>query len=117
MPDFSNIYPEIFYKLQPYILMICDQMESYYGNNVPNQEMLDQISENIYMDLMEMYPDLKEYARNYEKKDIAETTLAQVITRNPRFDGRGFRQNRGLMRDLFDILFFSEFFRRRRRFF
>jgi len=114
MPDFARIYPDVFYKIQPYIMMICDQMDSYYGDTPPSQEMLDQISENIANMLMEMYPDLQEYAREYEQRADADQTVSEVITRSPFFRGRRFRR-RGLFRDLIDILFFSEFFRRRRR--
>lgn len=116
LPDFGNTYPEIFYKIQPYILMICDQMDTYYGDMVPNQEMLDQMSENIFNILVDMYPDIKEYARSYEQNEV-EPTVTQVLARSPRHQGRGYRRNRGLLRDLIDILFFSEYYRRRRRYY
>jgi hypothetical protein len=94
--------------------MICDQLDTYYGNSAPNHNMMDQISDNIYQDLLDMYPDLEEYARDYENLS-EEPNLETIARRNPRFYRRNFRR-RGLLRDLVDILFFSEFFRRRRRY-
>ncbi len=117
MPDLSNVYPEIFYRLQPYVLMICDQLDKYYEDNMPSQDMMDQVTENIYHDIIEMYPDLVEYAKIYENNDNTEAMKSsEVITRTPRIYRRGFRR-RGLLRDLIDILFFSEFNRRRRRYY
>ena len=116
LPDLSSIYPEIFYRLQPYIIMMCDQLDAYYGDTMPNQDLIDQITENIYRDILEMYPDIAEYAREKEREmqQQAQPTVAEVITRRPRVYSRGFRR-RGLLRDLLDILFLSELFRRRRR--
>lgn len=108
--EYRMVYPEIFYKLQPYIMMVCDQMDAY-GNSVPNQDMLDQITDGIYKDILEMYPDLEEYVREQEQK---ETGAIQTISRSQGRFGRRFRR-RGLFRDLIDILFLSEFFGRRRR--
>lgn len=117
MPDLSNIYPEIYYRLQPYIIMICDQLDKYYENNMPSQDMMDQITENIYHDIIEMYPDLIEYAKIYENNENPEPAKSsEVITRMPRIYRRGFRR-RGLLRDLVDILFFSELTHRRRRYY
>lgn len=116
MPEISNVYPEIFYRLQPYIIMMCDQLDAYYGNTMPGPDMMDQITENMYKDIQEMYPDIAEYAREQENKEKTEPAISEVIARNPRIYRRGFRR-RGLLRDLVDILFLSEFSRRRRRFY
>jgi hypothetical protein len=116
MPDLSSVYPEIYYRLQPYINMILDQLEAQYGDSAPNSEMMDRIAESIYNDIIEMYPDIAEYAKQYENKEKTEGTLAEVITRSPSFYRRSFRR-RGLLRDLIDILFLSEFYRRRRRYY
>ncbi len=116
MPDLSTVYPEIYYRLQPYIIMVCDQLDRYYGDKEPNQETIDQITENIYQDIIDIYPDLLEYARAYENNNNTGTMkVSEVITRSPRIYRRGFRR-RGLLRDLVDILFFSEFNRRRRKY-
>jgi FMN phosphatase YigB (HAD superfamily) len=108
--EYRMVYPEIFYKLQPYIMMVCDQMDAY-GNSVPNQDMMEQITDGIYRDMLEMYPDLVEYVREQESR---ETGAVETITRSPGRFGRRFRR-RGVFRDLIDILFLSEFLGRRRR--
>jgi len=107
--EYRMVYPEIFYKLQPYIMTICDQLD-VYGNTAPNQDMLDRITEGIYKDILEMYPDLAEYVREQEKK---ENSAVETISRSGSF-GRRYRR-KGLFRDLIDILFLSEFLGRRRR--
>jgi hypothetical protein len=106
------VYPEIFYKLQPFVMMCCDQMDSY-GNNMPNQEMLDQMTEGIYNDVCRMYPDIAEYANAYDKNASTDPEVINVING---FYGRGYRR-RGLLRDVIGILLLSELFRRRRRFY
>ena len=122
--DFRMVYPEVFYKLQPYILMVCDQLETY-GYSMPTQEMAQQMTDFIYEDVMRMYPELAGYARNYEQDD---GPVAEVFNQFPGgysqgfygqrqpFFGNQFRR-RGLFRDLIDILILSELFNRRRRYY
>ena len=115
MMTYQLVYPEIFYKLQPFIMMVCDQMDPY-GTMMPTQEMIEQMTDNIYSDICRMYPDVAEYANKCEtniKNDPSDPP--EGINRFPGMFRRRFRQ-RGLFRDLIDILFLSEFFRRRRRF-
>ena len=107
MQEYRMVYPEVFYKLQPYIMMLCDQLDTF-GDTVPNQSMIEQMTDNIYNDVMDMYPELNEYARGFDDR------AAETIARTPGFYGRRYRR-RGLFRDLIDILFLSEFHRRRRR--
>lgn len=107
--QYQLVYPEIFYRVQPYIMMVCDQMDAY-DPAMPTQEMVEQLSDMICDDLCKMYPDLAKYAKN----DETATTAVQptiVFRRRPR--------RRGILGDLVDILLLSELFgrRRRRRFF
>jgi len=118
--EYRMIYPEVFYKIMPYIMMACDQLDAY-GDSMPNQEMMDQMTENIYRDMMEMYPELSDYIREYENRENnnsnnenKNSNTAQTITRFPGYYRQRYRR-RGLFRDLIDILFLSEFHRRRRR--
>lgn len=125
------VYPEVFYKLQPYIMLVCDQMDTF-GPMMPTQEMVEQMTDGIYDDVCRMYPEMAEYARENEMKakddppDPPESigVISRGFDRDfgrgfgrgfGRFD-RGFRR-RGLFRDLIDIMFLSELSRRRRRFF
>lgn len=116
MLQFQSAYPEVYYKLQPYISMVCDQMMAL-GDKMPSQEMLDQISDNIYEDIMKRDPSFAEYIRREEEN--ANSNLA-IQTVRMGFDpmGYGFRfRRRGLFRDLIDTLLLAELFGRRRRYY
>lgn len=116
-PEMTRIvYPEIFYKLQPYIIMICDEMDAY-NCQMPTQEMVEQMTDNIYDDICQMHPDLVKYVEQNEKTFNTDSEAAEVVV--PFIPGgysrRHFRR-RGPLRDIIDILLFSELFRRRRRY-
>ena len=121
MMTYQLCYPEIFYKLQPFIMMACDQMDTY-GPMMPSQEMIEQMSDNIYEDVNRMYPDMAEYVRDYENKSKSDSPDTEVINHvpgiygGPGMFGRRFRR-RGVFRDLIGILLLSELFRRRRRYY
>lgn len=111
---FHIVYPEIYYKVQPYVIMMCDEMD-VYGPVMPSQETLDQMADCIYDDCCRANPDLAEYAREMEKNDQAVPAVNSFG--NP--DGFGFRRRprrRGFFRDFISVLLLSELFRRRRRF-
>jgi hypothetical protein len=111
------VYPEIFYKLQPYIMLVCDQMDTF-SPMLPTQDMVEQMTDNIYDDVCRMYPDLAEYARANENQSNREppSEYGGIGFGFPFVIGPRFRR-RGLLRDLIDILLISEFSRRRRRFY
>lgn len=100
---YQMLYPEIWYKMQPFIMMANDEMDLYNMN--PTREMLDGMTDRIYDDMRRMYPDMEEYASDYEKKALAQ---------NPSSIDPPFRR-RGMFRDFISILLLSELFRRRRR--
>ncbi len=102
-------YPEVYYRIFPYIILACDQLAAQ--NIVPTQEMFDRISDNIYHDLLEMYPELEDYAggNSMSENDAAVPTISFAVPRSNRRSRR-----RGILRDLIDILLLSEFYRRRR---
>lgn len=111
---YQTVYPEIYYKLQPYIMMVCDQVDTF-GTAMPTQDMIEHVTDSIYDDVCKMYPDLAEYAQSN-----ADKLAAQPVVETARFGpgpGFGWRfRRRGMFRDLIDILLLSELFRRRRRF-
>ena len=111
MMKYQMVYPEIFYKLQPYIMMVCDQMD--YCSIMPSMEMVQQMTDNIYNDVCRMYPDLAEYARNNATTSVADPP---PFDRDSGMFGQRFRR-RGMFKDVIDILLLSELFGRRRRFF
>lgn len=100
------VYPEIFYKLQPFVMMACDQMDSAAA--MPSQDVIEGMADRIYEDVCRMYPDIEEYAREREKSAQNNPALSEVLS------VRRFRR-RGLLRDIIEILLLSELFGRRRR--
>jgi len=105
------IYPEIFYKIQPFVMVCCDQIEAMWID-IPPQEIIDHMTEVIYNDVCRMHPDIAEYAREYEKTN-KDSEIVDVING---IYGSSYRR-RGLLRDLIGILLISELFRRRRRYY
>lgn len=96
-------YPEIYYKIQPFILSACDAMLFGSGGNVaPTWNQVDAMSEEIYADISAMHPDLLEYAGVGMTASYVETA---------QFGGGRFRR-RGVFRDVLDILLLNELFRR-----
>ncbi|CDZ23723.1 hypothetical protein CCDG5_0592 [[Clostridium] cellulosi] len=112
---YRALYPEIYYKLQPYISAACDIMDSY-GITMPTQKQLDDMTDGIYEEFVRTYPDMAEY-------------MSEQSTRNnpndpPPFSG-GFRRfrpgfrfrRRGLGRDFISALLLAELLGRGRFFF
>lgn len=98
-------YPEIYYKVQPFIIFSCDQMESC--KHMINQNMLDQVGDDIYTKVCEMYPDIEEYANQYPMRLSVESEQRQ----------RRFFRRRGIFQDFIDLLLINELFRRGALFF
>lgn len=114
---YQIVYPEVFYRLQPYIIMVCDQMDTF-GTLMPTQQMIENMTDSICDDVHRMYPDMADYMRDCEKKvsesNESETNQYGMFDRDFRmFDRR--RRRRGPFKDLIDILLLQEFFGRRRR--
>jgi hypothetical protein len=105
-------FPEIFYKIQPYIMMVCDQLDAF-GSTMPSQEMLDNIVDSIYDDICKRDPNLAEYLRNQEANPAMQSAKPDA---DPPPYGWRFRR-RGIPRDLIEILLLSELFGRRRRYY
>ncbi|WP_324825201.1 hypothetical protein [Sinanaerobacter sp. ZZT-01] len=95
-------YPEIYYKVQPFVMSACDQMDSC-GRVMPDQASFDQISEDIYSNVCTMYPDLTEYVT------CSKMNLSVRPTQRNR--NNNFRR-RGLFQDFVDLLLLNELMRR-----
>jgi hypothetical protein len=101
---YSAIYPEIYYKLKPYISMASDMVFSN-GGIMPTQQELDDMTDSIYDDFVNSNPDMGDYM----KKTDVDTAV-------PTFDGFGFRpgfrfgrfRRRGLGRDFISALLLAE---------
>ena len=113
---YEMVYPEIYYKVQPFIIGVCDQMEAY-GGAMPSSEVIERIADNIYSDVVAMYPDLAEYtggamaasAANRAQSERDASDHAQPVIAP--FYRRRFRR-RGLFPDFVEILLLNEIFRR-----
>ena len=114
---YKLIYPEIYYKLQPYIMVVCDQMDIY---NVPTQEMVESMTDAIYDDVFACSLILPNTSGNMRQRGTRNNTTRRYYCSSgsckiqrqnkvPRF------RRRGLFKDLIDILLLTELLRRRRR--
>ncbi len=118
----ASSYPEIYYKLQPHVMMMCDQMDAY--GMYPTKENMENAANQMHDNIMKNHPDIAAYAKDSEKKMLDTMPEArQTIVSDYGYGyrgygddsyGRGFR-GRGVLRDIIDILLLSEFYRRRRR--
>lgn len=115
MMDYEIVFPEIYYRLQPYVLMVCDQL-NLFGSTMPTQAMIDNISDSIYDDVCKRDPQLAEYLQAQSSKDDDTVPVVKRFGNDPPAFGWRFRR-RGLPRDLIEILLLSELFGRRRRYY
>lgn len=105
------MFPEIHYKLRPFITVTCDALEA--SGMMPNQDELDNITDNIYEEFIKMHPDMENYMNAGGSTDPMQEAV-------PTFDGfgRGFgfgrSRRRGIGRDLISALLLAELFGRRR---
>jgi hypothetical protein len=107
------LYPEIHYKLEPFISSTCDAIES--SGVMPTEEELDDITDGVFDDFCKVYPDMADYMRaNDNENDLPEAVPTQIF-------GGGFRpgrfrrfRRRGLGRDLIRALILARLFGRRR---
>lgn len=106
------MYPDIHYKLEPFISSTCDAIEA--TGMMPSQDELDDITDGIFDDFCRTYPDMENYMKSNENtSDMPEAVQTQVL-----FGGRprrfgGFRR-RGLGRDLISALLLARLFGSRR---
>lgn len=116
--NYRALYPEIYYRLKPYVLMACDLMGTY-GAEMPTQPQLEHVADGIYDHFRSDNPDMADYM------DTAVSASADPPG-DPRFRGRyqdryadgyrgGFRsgyggyfRRRGLGRDFIGALLLAE---------
>lgn len=87
---YQTIYPEIYFRVMPFIMMACDEMDAF-GCATPTHDMVYEMSDRIYQDVGRIHPDL------------AGVQSSQI--------GLG----GGFFNDLITIMLLNEFFNRRRR--
>ncbi len=95
-------YPEVYYMVNPMVEQRLDMMDQSYNAAMypyPSPEMVDKMSEDIYKECMEKYPEkMKEYENQMPNNET-----------NQRY-----RRRRGLFGNLIPILLIRNLLRRRR---
>ena len=134
----DHCYPDVYYRVQPYVMSVCDQIDSDDGI-ILSREMLDQISDNIYNSILNDYPDLADYAccnkwesnveglqrdfdRDRRDRDFDRDRRDRDFDRDRRGRDRRDRfffpyyrfRRRGIFRDFIDLLLLNELLRRGR---
>jgi hypothetical protein len=115
---YRAVYPEIYYKIMPFITMTCDLILSF-STTMPTQQQLEEMSDGIYMDFCKMYPDMADYMSKASGNDDppADPLPFHDGFRDGFRDGEEFREGfrpgfrfrrRGLGRDFIDGLLLSE---------
>lgn len=117
LDEYRVVYPEIYYRLQPYIMNFCDQLEST-GQAAPSQDMVEQMSDAIFEEIQALYPDLIQYTKgqeNMENNQMHDRDQNVIQTQRSFRFRRPIRRRRGLLRDIIEILLLSELGNRRWR--
>lgn len=104
------MYPEIHYKLQPFISVTCDTIES--SGVMPTQQEMDDIADGIFDDFCKIHPEMADYME-VNVNDPPAAVPTQYYGDGFRPGGyRGFRR-RGIGRDFILSLLLSELVGRR----
>lgn len=107
--NYECIYPDIYYKVQPFVMMACDEMDAC-NCGMPTSDMVRQISDQIYGDVCRVHPDLAD--RDQYQEMPYEAAAAYGVPGSlveAQHWGRG-----SFFNDLIDIILLNEIFRRRR---
>jgi len=105
-------------------MMVCDQMD-IGGNFMPTQDMVDQVTDDIYEDVLRVYPDLANYQARNSDPPANDPPPFMGSFRREMYRGRDFDRDfyprrfrrSGSLQDLISILLLSELFRRRRMYY
>ena len=104
------LYPEIYYKVEPYILSACDEMTSF-GSDMPAKKAISAMSERVYAQIMEAYPEL----RVYEAQSVGAGSVEGATGKNTAGDKVAAARRNSLLGDFLDVLLIYELIGRRRR--
>lgn len=104
------LYPEIYYKVEPYILSACDEMTSF-GSDMPAKKAISAMSERVYAQIMEAYPEL----RVYEVQSAGAGSGEGTAGKNTAGDKVAAARRNSLLGDFLDVLLIYELIGRRRR--
>ena len=106
---YRAMHPEINYKLEPFISSTCDAIG--LSGVMPTQQDLDDITDDIYDEFCQMYPDMADYMKaNDNDSNKPEAVPAQFIVGGYRPRGYGRFRRRGIGRDLISSLLLARLF-------
>lgn len=108
--NYQCIYPDVYYKVQPFVMMACDEMDAC-NCGMPTHDMVWQISDHICSDVFRVHPDLAEYD-HYQGMSFDSVSAYSVP--GSFVEAQQYRRG-GFFRDLVTIIFLNELFGRRRR--
>lgn len=114
---YQKVYPEIYYKIQPFVLSVCDQVDAF-GCGAFNYDELETMTETIYNDLCKVYPEFTKYNDDYNDDYNDNNNFTSSIedaepVYAPMYNRR-YRRRQNIFRDMIEILLLTEIFRRRR---
>jgi hypothetical protein len=113
---YFSMYPEIYYRILPFVIRACDEMDMY--DAMPSEDMIEFQTGQIFDNVSRMYPDLAQNVRDYEGQLETPAILPQQFgPGNPdglEMERRRRPRSRGILGDLIRILLISELFNRRR---
>lgn len=108
---YQSVYPEIYYKVMPFIIMACDQFDvSDY--DVMSPEMIMETTDRICEDVLRTYPEL---AQQFDYGEMSYEAAAAYNISGGNIESQQFYRRRNLFRDLINIILLNEIFGRRRR--
>jgi len=106
------MYPEIHYKLEPFISSACDTIQA--SGAMPTQQELDDITDGIFDDFCSMHPEMANYMNASDNSnEMPEAVPTQVYFGGYRPGRPGRFRRRGLGRDLISALLLARLFGRR----
>jgi hypothetical protein len=104
------LFPEIYYRLKPFISMACDVINS--SGTAPTQQDMDDMTDNIYDEFTRMYPDMADYMKqNAESAGEANEAVPTIViggSFRPGYGRFGGFRRRGIGRDLISSLLLAE---------
>ena len=108
--SYYRVYPDVYYKIQPHVMMVCDEMDDYDDYEMPSHEMIRQMSDRIYNDVCRIHP---EYAEPDHYRGMSYDALA-AYNLIDNVESQQFSRG-GIFGDLITIVLLNELFGRRRR--
>lgn len=107
--NYQCIYPDVYYKVQPFVMMACDEMDAC-NCVMPTYDMVCRMTDQICEDVCRVHPDLAE--RDHYREMSYEAVSAYNVP-GSFVEAQQFHRG-GFFRDLITIILLNEFFRRRR---